>query len=107
MGNYPSPLKRAFEGGFNGDAADSTEFCVVNCIANRSAKSCFWRESEKINKPQKFLRVLANNTLIRVSRCSCTRFQRYQVQSQEQSQEQAPTFFSFFSFPFLFFLYHL
>ena len=59
MGNYQSPLKRAFEGGFNGDAADSTAFCVVNCIANRSAKS-FSRESEKINKPQKFLRVLAS-----------------------------------------------
>ena len=38
---------------FNGDAADSTEFCVVNCIANRSAKSFSRRESEKINKPQK------------------------------------------------------
>ena len=47
MGNYQSPLKRAFEGGFNGDAADSTEFCVVNCIANRSAKSFSRRESEK------------------------------------------------------------
>ena len=57
MGNYQSPLKRVFEGG---DAADSTVFCVVNCIANRSAKSCFWRESEKINNPQKFLRVLAS-----------------------------------------------
>ena len=45
-GNYQSPLNRAFEGGFNGDAADSTEFCVVNCIANRSAKSF---SSEKIN----------------------------------------------------------
>ena len=29
------------------DAADSTEFCVVNCIANRSAKSFSRRESEK------------------------------------------------------------
>ena len=47
-------------GGFNGDAADSTEFCVVNCIANRSAKSFSRRESEKINKPQKFLQVLAS-----------------------------------------------
>ena len=47
MGNYQSPLKRAFEGGFNGDAADSIEFCVVNCIANRSAKSFSRRESEK------------------------------------------------------------
>ena len=60
MGNYQSPLKRTFEGGFNGDAADSTEFCVVNCIANRSAKSFSRRESEKINKPQKFLRVLTS-----------------------------------------------
>ena len=33
MGNYQSSLKTAFEGGFNGDAADSTEFCVVNCIS--------------------------------------------------------------------------
>ena len=47
MDNYQSPLKRAFEGGFNGDAADSTEFCVVNCIANRSAKSFSKRKSEK------------------------------------------------------------
>ena len=60
MGNYQSPIKRAFEGGFNGDAADNSEFCVVNYIANRSAKSIFKRESEKINKPQKFLRVLAS-----------------------------------------------
>ena len=60
MGNYQSPLKRAFEGGFNGDAADSTGFFVVNCIANRSAKSFSRRESEKFNKLQKFLRVLAS-----------------------------------------------
>ena len=58
MGNYQSPLKRGFEGRFNGDAPDSTEFCVVNCMANRSAKSF---SNEKINKPQKFLRILAIN----------------------------------------------
>ena len=44
MGNYQSPLKKAFRGGFNGDAAGSTEFCVVKCIANRSAKSFSRRE---------------------------------------------------------------
>ena len=47
MDNYQSPLKRAFEGGFNGDAPDSTEFCVVNCITNRSVKSFSRRERVK------------------------------------------------------------
>ena len=50
MGNYQSPLKRAFEGGFNGDAADSTEFCVVNYIANSQQVSKKNFPGERVKK---------------------------------------------------------
>ena len=41
MGNYQSPLKRAFEGGFNGDAADSTEFFCGKLHSQQVSKKFF------------------------------------------------------------------